>query len=181
MTASQMRVRAVVSSAALLAGVAVSTCSGAEATTAGRLQTAASATAPAFAPAALRPTPPLRYGIFKFSNYPAAWTAAQSSNRPILIFATAPNCPHCVRMVGESLRAPQVKRFLNDSFETVYADRFEQPELAARLGVRRFPTTVIVGPDNEVIDVIEGYVDARTLAARLQTSCAAQQSATQTR
>lgn len=125
--------------------------------------------------------PALRHGVFKFSSYPAAWTAAQSSSRPILVFATSPNCPHCVRMISDSLRAPPVCRFLNESFETVYSDRFEQPELVAKLGVRRFPTTFIVGPDNQVIDVLEGYVDAKTLAARLQTSVAAQQAPTQTR
>jgi thiol-disulfide isomerase/thioredoxin len=125
--------------------------------------------------------PVLRHGVFKFSNYPAAWTAAQSSGRPILIFATAPNCPHCVRMIADSLRSPRVSRLLHESYETVYADRFEQPELAARLGIRRFPTTIIVGPNNQAIDVMEGYVDARSLAMRLQTSVAAQKQAATTR
>ncbi|MCC6491644.1 MAG: thioredoxin family protein [Pirellulales bacterium] len=125
--------------------------------------------------------PAARHGIFKFSSYPAAWTAAQKSNRPILIFATSPHCPHCVRMIGETLRTPHVNRFLNDSFETVYADRLEQPELTAKLGIRRFPTTIVVGPDNQVIDVLEGYVDAKTLAQRLRTTVAAHPPATQTR
>jgi thiol-disulfide isomerase/thioredoxin len=140
-------------------------------------------TAPiAAAPVAPAPAPlRLRHGIFKFSSYPAAWTSAQSSNRPILVFATSSNCPHCVRMVGETFRAPQVHRYVNDSFETVYVNRAEQPELAAKLKIRWYPTTLVVGPDNQVIDVIEGYVDAKTFAQRLQTSVAAHQAATQKR
>ena len=133
-----------------------------------------SAPAPAAAP--LR----LRHGVFKYSSYPAAWTSAQTSNRPILVFATSSNCPHCVRMVGETFRSSQVNRFVNESFETVYVNRAEQPELAAKLKIRWYPTTLVVGPDNQVIDVIEGYVDPKTFAQRLQTSVAAHQ-ATQKR
>ena len=125
--------------------------------------------------------PLMRHGVFQHTSYPAAWTAAQKSNRPILVFASAPSCPHCVKMVGETYRAAQIKDLVADSFETVYVDRMEQPELAAKLRIRWFPTTIIVGPDNQVIDVIEGFVDAKTLAQRLRTSVAAQAAATQKR
>ena len=127
------------------------------------------------------PKPVLRHGVFKHTSYPAAWTSAQQSHRPILVFATSTNCPHCTRMIGETYRSPQVSRFLNDSFETVYVSRTEQPELAAKLKVRLFPTTIVVGPDNQVLDVIEGYVDSKTFAQRLQTTVAAHTEATQTR
>src|SRR5829696_4383883 len=50
----------------------------------------------------------LRHGVFRFQSYGAAWKAAQKSNKPILVFASAPSCPHCVRMIGESYRSPQV-------------------------------------------------------------------------
>jgi len=116
---------------------------------------------------------PLRHGVFRFTSYPAAWTAAQKSNRPILVFATAPGCSHCVKMIGETYQQPKISQFLGDSFETVYVDRAEQPELAAKLQVRWFPTTIVVSPDNQVLDVIEGYVDAATFAQRLRTTFAA--------
>jgi len=124
--------------------------------------------------------PKLRHGVFRFTSYPAAWMAAQKSNKPILVFATAPSCPHCVRMVGETYRSPHISRFLNDSFETVYVDRAVQPELAAKLKIRWFPTTIVVGPNNQVLDVIEGYVDSKAFSQRLQTTFAAH-AATQTR
>ena len=122
--------------------------------------------------------PLLRHGVFRFTSYPAAWTAAQESNRPILLYATAPNCPHCVRMIDETYAAPNVKRLATESFETVYVDRAEQPDLASKLKIRYFPTTIVVAPNNQVLDVIEGYVDAKTLNRRLQSSFAAHQSAT---
>jgi thioredoxin-like negative regulator of GroEL len=125
--------------------------------------------------------PAMRHGVFRYTNYGAAWTSAQKSNRPILVYATAPSCPHCVRMIGESYQSPQIKQFVNDSFETVYVDRVEQPALIAKMNVKWFPTTVVVGPNNQVLDVIEGYVDSKTLAQRLQTSVAANREATQKR
>lgn len=131
--------------------------------------------------ASAAPVVRLRHGVFKHSSYPVAWTSAQSTNRPILVFATSSNCPHCTRMIGETYRSPQVSRFLNDSFETVYVSRTEQPELAAKLKIRIFPTTIVVGPDNQVLDVIEGYLDSKTFAQRLQTTVAAHHAATQTR
>jgi thioredoxin-like negative regulator of GroEL len=84
-------------------------------------------------------------------------------------------------MIGETYQSAQIKRMVNDSFETVYVDRSEQPELAARLHVRYFPTTYVVSPNNKVLDVIEGYVDSNTLAKRLQTTIASSESATTTR
>jgi thioredoxin-like negative regulator of GroEL len=111
----------------------------------------------------------------------SAWTAAQSTNKPILVYVTSRSCPHCTRMLGETLKASSVQRFVCDSFETVYVDRSEQPELAAKLNVRMFPTTLVVGPDNQVIDMIEGYVDAAAFSRRLQTTLAAQADGTTTR
>lgn len=123
--------------------------------------------------AALEKQRPLRHGVFRFTSYPAAWTAAQKSNRPILVFATAPGCSHCVKMIGETYRQPKISQLLGDSFETVYVDRAEQPDLAAKLQVRWYPTTIVVSPNNEVLDVIEGYIDPATFAQRLRTSFAA--------
>jgi uncharacterized protein YyaL (SSP411 family) len=119
--------------------------------------------------------------VFRFSSYPAAWTAAQTTNRPILVFVTSSNCPHCTRMLGETYQLPQVRQMMSSSFETVFVDRYEQPALAAALKVRWFPTTVVVAPNNKVIDVIEGYVDPAAFSRRLQTTLAAQAGATQKR
>ena len=122
-----------------------------------------------------------RHGVFQFTSYPAAWTEAQKSGRPILVFVTSTKCPHCSRMLGETYQLSKVREFVSGSFETVLVDRTEQPELAAKLNVRWFPTTLVVGTDNKVIDVIEGYVDAASFSRRLQSTLAVQSAGTQTR
>ncbi len=132
-------------------------------------------------PAAMAAKPVLRYGVFAHCSYPSAWTAAQKSNRPILVYACSPSCPHCVRMVGETYQAPAIKRMVNESFARTYVDSSDQPALVAKLHIRMYPTTILVSPNNVVLDVIEGYVDAKTLSRRLQTTVAAHDAATRTR
>jgi protein disulfide-isomerase len=132
-------------------------------------------------PAASQPVK-LRYGVFRYTSYPEAWTEAQRSGKPILVFVTSQACPHCSRMLGETYQLNAVREFVGSSFETVLVDRTEQPELAAKLNVRWFPTTLVVGTDNQVVDIIEGDVAAASFSRRLQTTLAKQSvGGTQTR
>jgi len=118
--------------------------------------------------------------LFRHSTYPAAWSAAQKSNRPILVYVSMPNCPYCVKMMKKTYGRPEVGNFVASSFETVYAGRYTHAKLVHSLNVKLFPSTIIVGPNNKVLDVIKGYVDSRTFQRRLQTGLAAA-SSTQTR
>lgn len=119
--------------------------------------------------------------LFRFRTYPAAWTAAQKSNRPILVFVTMPQCPHCVKMIEQNFETPEVSKLVASSFETVYVGRFTHAELIEKLQVKWYPTTVLVGPNNKVLDVIEGYVEPKIFQQRLQTGLAAAVPETQTR
>jgi len=119
--------------------------------------------------------------LFRHSTYPAAWTAAQKSNRPILVYVSMPNCPHCVKMVKKTYERPEVGKLVSSSFESIYADRYTHAKLVQMLDVQWYPTTILVGPNNQVLDVIEGYVDSKTFQRRLQTGLAAASSTTQTR
>jgi hypothetical protein len=119
---------------------------------------------------------------FKHATYPAAWTAAQESNRPILVYVSMPQCPHCTLMLDKTYEQPEVDELVKRSFETVQAGRYTHPTLISKLHVRWYPTTVLVGPNNKVLDVIEGYVDANTFKRRLQLGIASAHAAdTQTR
>lgn len=111
---------------------------------------------------------PLQHGVFRWTSYPAAWTAAQQSQRPILVFVTSSRCPHCVRMLSQTFKDADVQQTVVDGFETVYVDRSAHPDLVAKLGVRLFPTTVLVGANNKIMDRMEGYVDAAAFQRRLQ-------------
>lgn len=119
---------------------------------------------------------------FKHASYPAAWTAAQESNRPILVYVSMPQCPHCTLMLDKTYEQPEVDELVKGSFETVMAGRYTHATLVSKLHVRWYPTTVLVGPNNKVLDMIEGYVDANTFKRRLQLGIASAHSTpTQTR
>lgn len=119
---------------------------------------------------------------FKHASYPAAWTAAQESNRPILVYVSMPQCPHCTMMLDKTYQQPEIDELVKGSFETLQAGRYTHATLISKLHVRWYPTTVIVGPNNKVLDMIEGYVDANTFKRRLQMGIAsAHATDTQTR
>ncbi len=119
--------------------------------------------------------------LFQHTAYPDAWTAAQKSNRPILLYVTMPGCPHCERMIEETYHLPNVEQMVSQSFESVYVSRQTHPRLVKSLKVKWFPTTVLVGTNNKVMDVIEGYVDAKAFQRRLKVGLASADSSTQTR
>jgi thioredoxin-related protein len=119
--------------------------------------------------------------LFRHTSYPKAWTAAQQSNRPILLYVTMSGCPHCDKMMEETLHLPHVEQMISESFETVYVSRRTHPKLVKSLKVKWYPTTVLVGSNNKVMDVIEGYVDAKVFQRRLKVGLASADSQTQTR
>jgi thioredoxin-related protein len=119
--------------------------------------------------------------LFKHASYPAAWTAAQESNRPILVYVSMPACPHCTKMLDQTYESDGVNEIVKGSFETLQVSRYTHATLISKLHVRWYPSTVLVGSNNKVLDMIEGYVDANTFKQRLQLGIASANSDTQTR
>ena len=119
--------------------------------------------------------------LFRHHSYPDAWKAAQKTNRPILVYVCMPNCPHCVKMMEQTYEVPRVEQMVTGSFETIHVSRYTHAKLVEKLKVKWYPTTVLVAPNNKVLDVIEGYVDAKKFHIRLQTGLASVAGATQTR
>lgn len=118
--------------------------------------------------------------LFQHATYPAAWKAAQKSNRPILVYVSMPNCHYCEKMKSQVYRLPRVRNLISSSFETVRAGRYTHAKLVQNLHVKWYPTTVLVGPNNKILDVIEGYADANQFQQRLQTGLASANSTSTT-
>ncbi|QDS98730.1 thioredoxin family protein [Adhaeretor mobilis] len=139
-------------------------------------QAAAAESKPTVVPAAISDgrckARPLQHGVFRFTRYPAAWTAAQKTGRPILIFATSQQCPYCVKMIEGTYKQKHITQLVAGSFETVYVDRHAQPELVKKLNIKWYPTTIVVTPGNKVVAKIEGYVEPNAFTTRIHTSLA---------
>ena len=52
--------------------------------------------------------------LFKYDSYPAAWTAAQESNKPILVYVTMPQCPHCTKMLDTTYGSAEVTAMVTE-------------------------------------------------------------------
>jgi len=96
-----------------------------------------------------------------------AWQSARTSKKPLLIYVSLESCGHCRRMERETLVDPGVASRVGQAFVAARIDGEKDASLVKRLGVRIYPTTVIISPDNKVLDAVAGYIDADGLRARL--------------
>jgi len=142
---------------------------------------------PVVEPAVVEKTPDAKYQkaqkpkpLFQHGSYPTAWKAAQKSNRPILIFVSMPSCAHCVKMLDQTYHQPEVEQVVRGSFETLYVGRHSHAQLVSKLQIKWYPTTLLVSPNNKVLDKIAGYVDAKSFGRRLRTGVAAMKNPAQT-
>jgi protein-disulfide isomerase-like protein with CxxC motif len=70
-------------------------------------------------------------------------------------------------MLAETFADPAVRQLLSVHAETVLAHARDHRELIRRLRIRGFPTTLIIAADGQIVDAVEGYVDAPTLTRRV--------------
>jgi uncharacterized protein YyaL (SSP411 family) len=89
---------------------------------------------------------------------PAAFAAARTADRPILLDIGAVWCHWCHVMDGESYEDPSLAEFLNQHFICVKVDRDERPDVDTRYqravqaitGQGGWPLTAFLTPDGEV-------------------------------
>lgn len=108
--------------------------------------------------------------VFRHADVDAAWAAAQKSQRPVLVYVSASNCHFCKKMVSETLSHPQIQRANNRWFETAVVSNDTQPELVAKLGVKAFPTTLLVRPDGKMAARLTGYASPEKFVAKFYES-----------
>lgn len=105
-----------------------------------------------------------RQPLFRHATIDRAWSAAQSSRLPMLIYVTSENCHFCEKMREETFSKPQIGAGISVSTEPVMFNAVDAPELAKKLGIRAFPTTLIISPDSKLLHRIEGFVTADEFA-----------------
>ncbi len=101
------------------------------------------------------------------SDVETAWKATQEQGRPLLIFVTAKQCTHCVKMKQATYADPTVAAAVNRSFVPLVLDGGSNSPLLKELGVTAYPATFIISGDAVVLDRVNGYVPPETLVKRL--------------
>ncbi len=119
--------------------------------------------------------------LFQHANVDLAWQSAQKSGRPVMVFITSGNCHYCKKMVAQTLSHPYIARATNQRYETAVLSNDHQPELVQRLGVKAFPTTMVVGTDGSVLAAIQGFVEPSKFAARLLPPATSKQASARAR
>ena len=111
-----------------------------------------------------------RGSIGWLTNYRQAYEQRTDQGLPLLVFVTAEACPHCHRMLDITYSDREVARDIAGGFVPALVNASEQEDLAKRFGVRVYPTTFVVGPDNRIVDRIEGYLEPEAFRLRLATA-----------
>jgi uncharacterized protein YyaL (SSP411 family) len=100
----------------------------------------------------------------------SAFVESQAQGRPILFFVTMDHCYYCEKMCRETYSDNGLLHDIERDYVLASIDHERCPNLVRKLNVRLFPTTVIVGPDETVIDSMTGFVGPEDLRSRLKTA-----------
>ncbi len=107
-------------------------------------------------------------GIPWSATFEGAKDQAAQSGRLVMVHFWAPWCPVCLDTERDVYSQPSVAATVRATSVAVKVNHDESPELAARYGVRRLPTVVVLAPDGTPLDRVEGRVTPQQLSDRLK-------------
>ena len=107
------------------------------------------------------------------------WTAdiekaiqeAGRTGKPLLIKFSTEWCHYCVKMDRETFADLGVSKKVKSCFVPLKIDGDKHRDLVSQLGVRSFPTLMIVSPKQGLMGRIRGFRNAKQLRADLLTAC----------
>jgi uncharacterized protein len=80
-----------------------------------------------------------------------AFSAAQSSGRPVLLWLCTDWAGACRHMAATTFRHPAVVASVESRYVPVYVDADARPDIADRYGLGAWPTTLALTPEGEVL------------------------------
>lgn len=106
-------------------------------------------------------------GVFDHKSVEEAWKVAIEKKKPLLVMFTSNNCTFCRKMIADTYSNQNVKEMLRGRTESVMAHSDHYASLIKKLGIRGYPSSLLISPEGEVLDFMEGYVDADEFAKRV--------------
>jgi thioredoxin-related protein len=108
--------------------------------------------------------------LFQHQTVELAWRTAAQRKRPLVIMFKSDRCPHCDRMLAETYAHPQIRQYLYDNAETALAHSRDYADLVKRLGIRGYPTTLVISAEGQIVDSVEGFLEPAEFARRIARS-----------
>ncbi len=85
----------------------------------------------------------------------------------MLLFVTSSHCHFCTRMKNETFLDSRLAPVFPQLFETVAVHADQDQALVQKLGVRMFPTTILISPKGTLLGRLDGFVPPEQMSARL--------------
>jgi thioredoxin-related protein len=104
------------------------------------------------------------------TEYGAARHRGTELQRPVLLFVTMDGCSHCLRMRQTAFQDSDVVDDLQRHFVPAMLELNPQSELARKLRVTIYPTTVIISTQGKILDYARGYLTTDELRQRMASA-----------
>lgn len=106
-------------------------------------------------------------GVFDHKTVEEAWKVAIEKKKPLLVMFTSNNCTFCRKMIADTYSNQSIKEMLRGRTESVMAHSDDYAALIKKLGIRGYPSSLLISPEGEVLDFMEGYVAPQEFAKRV--------------
>ena len=83
------------------------------------------------------------------------------------VMFTPDNCRFCKKMLAETYGHPAIEQLLATRTQTVLAHADDYEALVKKLGIRGYPSSVLVSPNGDVLDFMEGFVTPQDFVKRV--------------
>ncbi len=97
----------------------------------------------------------------------AAVQRSRSTGQPMLVQVTAKWCGHCQQMKRETYTSRGLIFGINRDFIAVSLDADDSRDIVQMMKIRSLPTTLVVLPNLDVVERLEGYQSASQLQTAL--------------
>lgn len=105
--------------------------------------------------------------LFSQTSIEKGWKQATTQQQPMLVMFTSDNCLYCKKMLAETYGHPAIEQMLAANTQTVLAHKDDYQALVKKLGIRGYPSSVLVSPKGDVLDFMEGFVPPKDFAKRV--------------
>ncbi len=105
--------------------------------------------------------------LFSQTSIEKGWQQATQLQQPMLVMFTSDNCRYCKKMLTQTYGHPAIQQMLAGNTQTVLAHADEYRGLVKKLGIRGYPSSVLISPQGDVLEFIEGFVPPKDFAKRV--------------